>query len=154
MRGGGMDMQLAELAAEGEMLLRRDMLVAEEDHEVLGKRAVDFVHRPIGQRAREIDPRYFRADDRGQLFDADRFVGLFLARRMAVARTFFAGERAHAASSDKGFCRIVARMGPRVTPSAHPRINSAQSGNGRATCEEPRISLALHPGYDSVRSSW
>ena len=50
---GGMDVQFAELAAEGEMLLRRDVLVAEEDHEVFGERAMDLVHLAIG-------PRIFR----------------------------------------------------------------------------------------------
>ena len=38
-----MDVQLAEQPAEGEMLLRRDVLVAEEDDEVFGQRPVDFV---------------------------------------------------------------------------------------------------------------
>ena len=45
-----MDVQLAELAAEGEMLLRRDVLVAEEDHEVFGERTMDFVHLAVGAR--------------------------------------------------------------------------------------------------------
>ena len=40
-----MDVQFAEQPAEGEMLLRRDVLVAEEDDEVLGQRAVDLVER-------------------------------------------------------------------------------------------------------------
>ena len=41
-------MQVAELAAEGEMLLRADVLVAEEDHEVFGERAMDLVHLAVG----------------------------------------------------------------------------------------------------------
>ena len=48
----GMDVQIAELAAEGEMLLRRDVLVAEEDHEVFGQRAMDLVHGAVGQARR------------------------------------------------------------------------------------------------------
>ena len=47
-RRGGMDVQLAELAPEGEVLLRRDVLVAEEDDEVFGERAVDLVHLAVG----------------------------------------------------------------------------------------------------------
>ena len=42
-----MDVQLAEPPAEDEMLLRRDVLVAEEDDQVLGQRAVDFVERAV-----------------------------------------------------------------------------------------------------------
>ena len=43
-RRGGVDVQIAEFAAEIEMLLRRQVLVAEEDDEVLGEGAVDLVH--------------------------------------------------------------------------------------------------------------
>ena len=32
---------------EGEMLFGRDVLVAEEDHEIFGKRAVNFVELPV-----------------------------------------------------------------------------------------------------------
>ena len=46
----GMDVQLAEQPAEGQMLLRRDVLVAEEDDEVFGQRPVDFVELPVGER--------------------------------------------------------------------------------------------------------
>jgi hypothetical protein len=89
----GMDVQLAELTPEGEMLVRRDALVAKEDHEIFGERAMDLVHGAVGQRAREIDARYFRADDRGELFDANGLVRLFLTRGVAIARTLLAGER-------------------------------------------------------------
>ena len=50
------------------------MLVAEEDHQILGVRAVDLVHLPVAERARQIDPSDLAADDRGQLIDADRLV--------------------------------------------------------------------------------
>ena len=67
-------MQFAELAAEGEMLVRRDVLVAKEDHEIFGERAMDLVHLAIGARIvgdelADIDAGDFRADDRGELFD-------------------------------------------------------------------------------------
>ncbi|MHC2381790.1 hypothetical protein ACVIHA_006188 [Bradyrhizobium liaoningense] len=96
-RRGRMDMQFAELAAEGEMLLRRDVLIAEEDHEVFGKRAMDLVHLPVGagvaldERA-DIDARDFRADDRGELFDRNGFVRRTIVRHVAIARTLLAGE--------------------------------------------------------------
>jgi hypothetical protein len=71
---GGMNMQLAEFASEGEMLLRRDVLVAKEDHEVFGQRAMDLVDLAIGAllvryQPADIDARNLRADDRRQLFD-------------------------------------------------------------------------------------
>ena len=87
----GMNVQVAEPAAEGQMLVRRDVLVAEEDHEVFGERAMDFVHRPVRQRACQIDAGNLRADDRGQLLDADGLIGLALAGDMPVARSLLAG---------------------------------------------------------------
>ena len=48
-------MQLAEQPAEGQMLLRRDVLIAEEDHDVFRERSMDLVHRAVGQRFCEID---------------------------------------------------------------------------------------------------
>src|SRR3954454_2321013 len=97
MRRGGMEMQLTELAAEGEMLLWRDVLVAEEDDEVFGKRAVALVHLPVGARIvgdelADVDARDFRADDRGQLFDRDGLVRRAVVRRVAIARALLAGE--------------------------------------------------------------
>src|ERR1700676_100972 len=97
MRSGGMDVQFAEFAAEGEMLLRRDVLVAEKNHEIFGKRAVDFVHLTIGARfvrnqPADIDAGYFRTDDRGQLLDADGLIRLGVIGGVTVARSLLAGE--------------------------------------------------------------
>ncbi len=94
-RRGRMDVQLAEQPAESQMLLRRDVLVAEEDDDVLGQRPVDLVHRPVGQRLGEIDAIDLRADDRGQLVDADRFIRLRCAGIMPNARAVLAAQRAH-----------------------------------------------------------
>ena len=74
-------MQFAELAAEGEMLVGADVLVAEEDHEIFGERAMDLVHLPVGARIvrdelADIDARNLRADDRREFLDADGLVGL------------------------------------------------------------------------------
>ena len=112
MRRCGMDMQITELAAEGEMLLRRDVLVAEEDHKVFRERAMDFVHLAVGARVirhqpADIDAGDFRADDRGQFFDADGLVRLGLAGGVPIAGALLAGQRRHARSSDV-FCHIVA----------------------------------------------
>ena len=52
-RRRGVQVQLAELPAEIEVLLLGHVLVAEEDDQVLGQRAVDLVHLPVGDRAAE-----------------------------------------------------------------------------------------------------
>ena len=98
-----MDVQFAKLAAEGEMLLGRDVLVAEKDHEIFGERAMDLVHLAVGagivrDQSADIDARYLRADDRRELLDRDGLIGLFFARCVAIARTLLAGERAHGRS--------------------------------------------------------
>src|SRR5215510_12326297 len=95
-----MHVQLAEFPAEGEMLLRRDVLVAEEDHEVFGERAMDLVDLPVGPRlvvdeSCDVDAGDFRADDRRQLFDGDGLIGLGFPGEMPVARALFAGQRTH-----------------------------------------------------------
>jgi len=55
------------------MLLRREMLVAKEDDEVLGERAMDLVHLAVAGLA-QIDGADLGADDRRQLVDGDRFI--------------------------------------------------------------------------------
>jgi hypothetical protein len=79
MRRGGMNVQIAEFSAEGEMLLRRYVLVAEEDHEIFGERAMDLVHLPVGRRIAidelaDVDAGNLRTDDRRQLLDRDGLV--------------------------------------------------------------------------------
>src|SRR5436309_2571863 len=56
------------------MLVLGQMLVAEEDHEVLGQGAVDLVERAVAERPRQIDPADLTADDRRQFVDGDRVV--------------------------------------------------------------------------------
>ena len=99
----GMDVQLAELAAEFQVLLLRDVLVAEEDHEVFGERAMDLVHGAVRQRAREINAGNLGADDRRQFLDADGLVRLGLAGDVPVARSLLAGQRAHGRPPMAGF---------------------------------------------------
>src|ERR1700753_2985718 len=101
MRRRRVNMQLAELAAEGQMLLRRDVLVAKEDHEVFGERAVNLVHLTIGapvpgDQPADVDARNLGADDRGELFNGDGLVGLGFIGELPVARSLLAGQRAHA----------------------------------------------------------
>ena len=55
-RRGGMDVQLAELSAERQMLFLRQMLIPEEDHGVFRQRAVDLVLLAIGQRLARSTP--------------------------------------------------------------------------------------------------
>src|SRR5450759_2571393 len=95
MRGGGMNVQLAEPASEGKMLLRGDVLVAKEDHEIFCERAMDLVHRPVGERACQIDARYLRADDRGEFLDPDGLVRRGVIGDVPIAGSLLAGQRAH-----------------------------------------------------------
>ena len=95
MRRCGMNVQLAEFAAEGEMLLRRDVLVAEEDHEIFGERAMDLVHLVVGARVvidelADIDAGNLRADDRRQLLDRDGLVGLGFIGDVPIAGSLLA----------------------------------------------------------------
>ena len=103
---GRVNMQLAEFAAEGEMLVGADVLVAEEDHEIFGERAVDLVHLPVGARIvrdelADIDAGNLRADDRGELFDRDGFIRFGFAGDVPVARALLAGQRDMGGSPDR-----------------------------------------------------
>src|SRR4029078_11286598 len=91
-----MNMQIAEPAAEGEMLLRGDVLVAEEDHEGFGERAMDLGHGPGRQRTGEIDTGNLRADDRRELFDADGLIGFGFTGGVPITGPLLAGQRADA----------------------------------------------------------
>ena len=127
-RGGGMDVQFAEQPAEGEMLLRRDVLIAEEDDEVLRQRAVELVHRPVGQRAGEVDAADFRADDRREPVDADRLVRRVRFGRLPIAGTLIDQQRAHGPGS-------MTRPAKLPSPSMVARMaRAAQTGRsvGRA----------------------
>jgi hypothetical protein len=45
-----MDMEVAEPPAEGQVLVFAQMLVAKEDHQILGERTVQLVDLPIAER--------------------------------------------------------------------------------------------------------
>src|SRR5579863_9949862 len=92
---GGMDVQLAEAAAEIEVLLLADVLVAEEDHRVLGQRTMYFLERPVAERLRQVDAADFRAYDRGELVDADCVVSRRLIGKVLVARAVVATQAGH-----------------------------------------------------------
>jgi len=79
-----MNVQFAELAAKGEMLLWGDVLIAEEDHQILGERArwISSMVR-LEKRACEIDARDLRADDRGEFFRRQWFRKAGFRRRCA-----------------------------------------------------------------------
>src|SRR6476469_1440617 len=116
MRGGRMDVQIAELAPEGEMLGRGEVLIPEEDHEIFGERAMDFVHlavrtRFVRDQLADIDARYFSADDRGELLDGDGLIGFAGVCDVPIARSLLAGKRAHANPPEcSSLAAIVARM--------------------------------------------
>jgi hypothetical protein len=97
-RRRGMEVQFSEAAAEIEVLVLADVLVAEEDHQVLRQRAVDLLERLVAQRLREIDTGDLRADDRRQLVDGDRLVSDRLIGAVLVARSVVASQDAHGRS--------------------------------------------------------
>ncbi len=55
-----MDVQIAEQPAERQVLVLAQMLVAEEDHQILGERAVELVDLPVAERLRQVDRRRSR----------------------------------------------------------------------------------------------
>ena len=82
------------------------MLVAEEDHEIFGERAMDLVHLPIGARIvrdelADIDAGNLRADDRGKFFDADGLVGFGFSGDVPITRSLLAGQRRHGRSPNR-----------------------------------------------------
>ena len=113
-RRGGMDVQLAEAATEVEVLLVADVLVAEEDHQVLRQRAMDFLERLVAERLREIDAADLRADDRRQLVDRDRVVRRRLVGVVLVARSVVATQDAHgrSPSADRSWRGVYAQSLP------------------------------------------
>ena len=80
-----MHMQLAEQPAEGQVLVGRDVLVAEEDHEVLGQRAMDLVLLAVGERLAEIEAVDLGTDDGRQLVDGDGLVRRALIGDVPIA---------------------------------------------------------------------
>src|SRR5438552_216331 len=69
------DLELAELMPEGEMLLRRQMLVMKEDDEVLEQRRADLGEGRVWQGSRQVDARNLSAERAGDPVDFDAAVG-------------------------------------------------------------------------------
>ena len=125
-RRRGMDVQLAEAAAEVEVLVLGDMLVAEEDHQVLRQRAVDLLEGLVAERLRQIDAADLGADDRRQLVDRDRVVRRRLIGAVLVARSVVATQDAHgrSPSADRFGGKSSRRRG--AAPRRGRRIASAR----------------------------
>ena len=98
------DVQLAEEPAERLLLVRSEVLVAEEDHAVLDERGVDLLERPLVERLGEVDAVDLGADVRGELLDLDRRVGHVPASMAAgqAADRRCAAEGSHAADRCQG----------------------------------------------------
>ena len=62
--------RLPKIPPERQVLLLRQLLVAEEDDAVLRQRAMDLVHLVVRQRRRQIHAADLRADDRREFVDA------------------------------------------------------------------------------------
>jgi len=89
------DVQFAKVPAKGEMLFRRQMLIAEEDDQILRQRAMDFVHLPVRQRPGEIGAADLGANDRCVFVDADRLVRRRLIGAVPVTGAIVAAQGAH-----------------------------------------------------------
>ena len=70
-----MGVQLSEAATEIEVLFLRDVLIAEEDHQVLRKRSMDLAKGLVAEGLGEIDAADLGADDRRQPVHGYRLVG-------------------------------------------------------------------------------
>ena len=90
MRRGRVDVQFAEAAAEIQMLLRRQILVAEEDHQVFGEGALNFGERGVAQWLGQIHPADFRPDHRCEFVHRNGFIRCAAVRHMADARATIA----------------------------------------------------------------
>ncbi len=71
-RGREVDMQVAEVAAKGDVLIDRDVLIAEEQDLAVEKRRVQIRDRLIRQILRQIDAGHFSADGRCDRADFER----------------------------------------------------------------------------------
>src|SRR5262249_28152179 len=113
---GWMNVQFAEQPAEGQMLLRRDVLVAEEDDDVLGQRPVDLIHRPVRQRLGEIGAVGLGAHDRGEVVNAKRLIRRRRGGVVPDGRAVLAAERTNKEPPGEiPLPRMVARAGAGAT---------------------------------------
>ncbi len=87
------------------MLLRRDVLIAEENNDIFGKSPMNLIDRPVRQGSCEINARDLCADDRGELIDIDRFIGLRRVARLPDAWTVLAAQRTHELSPAECCCQ-------------------------------------------------
>src|SRR5262245_26483851 len=83
-----MHMQLPEAAAESLVLFGREVLIAEEDHLVLGELVPDLGERLLVERLREVDAGQLGTDVARELLGLDRAMshGRILRRRAGAAR--------------------------------------------------------------------
>ena len=99
--------ELAEAAAEGDVLLARDLLVAEQQDAVLEERAVDLVELGVAERLGEIDALDLGAEGvaqrtegkrHGDLLNHDAYHGLSKQNLKPLPSTWqnFAGRRSGA----------------------------------------------------------
>ena len=112
-----MDDRVAKAAAEGDVLIDRDLLVAEEHDEIVHQGIVDFLELLVSQRLRQVDSGDFRADGRRHLADGDGLVshciplGLWSGQETAGSRRqASAGIRRRTFSSALNTCRALVTM--------------------------------------------
>src|SRR5262245_58076757 len=73
-----MDVQLAEAPAERLVLVVRELLVAEKDHQIVHQGVMNLLENLVAERPGEVDAGDLGADRRRQLADFDSLVGHWL----------------------------------------------------------------------------
>jgi len=89
-RGRRMDMQGPELLPERQMLLWRQYLVAEEEHEIVGQSPLQFLLLVRAEGLRQIDAGDFGPDDWRQFVNVDGLIWRGGCRPVSIARAIVA----------------------------------------------------------------
>ena len=73
-RDAGMNGQFSERTAEAFVTVVVERLIAEEQHQMISQRGLEFLSLAIGQRAGQVDAGHLRADAGGHRFDGQDIV--------------------------------------------------------------------------------
>ena len=156
LRGGGMDVQVPEEAAEGLVLRPGQLLIAEEQHEVLHQRGADGVDGVGGERRAQVDPGHLGPDDRRHRLDPNVI--------LQCGPSVFpgSGPRLHsrAAASDNPrlpTARLPTARGYPTARGGSPASNTAQRGGCHHSTargfRRPRRQSRVERGAASLRGA-
>src|SRR5580704_15157058 len=142
-----MDLQLAEAAAEGEVLVGGQVLVAEEDHLVVGERVADFADRRVIELLRQVDAGDLGAERPRNPVHRNRAVGhgtLAIAIAALAVASHVDGRYASRIDAARAEARrrkwrghLSGAMAKRATTSKRSGSSIASSNSASATCRRP-----------------